>query len=83
MNENKIIQELYNVGLGLLLIIIVSTICILCKISDISKIKSNPLLKTEYEVELVNQTHIKVYNGKEVKTIHRDSLLNYFDNDNM
>ena len=41
-----------------------------------------PALKTEYELELITQDSVKIYNGKIVETIHLDDIQVYLELDN-
>lgn len=46
-------------------------------------IKSNkPSLITDYEMELISQDSLLIYNGSEVKQIHFDDIQQYIISDN-
>jgi len=40
------------------------------------------LFKPEYQIELLNQNDVRIYNGKTYKTIKFDSIQDYIINDN-
>lgn len=42
-----------------------------------------PILKTEYEIELINQDSIKIYNGSVLDTIPFNKLEEYIESDNL
>lgn len=40
-------------------------------------------IKTEYKIELLDQTNVKISNGKEVKVIPFEEISEYIENDNL
>jgi len=57
-------------------------VCILSIISINTKQSKTKLFKPEYQIELLNQNDVRIYNGKTYKTIQFDSIQDYIINDN-
>jgi len=55
----------------------------ICAQIDSNKEQSQTkLFKPEYQIELLNQNDVRIYNGKTYKTIQFDSIQDYIINDN-
>jgi len=72
--DNKLKQTL----LGLLIILLSPTPIIIKYYYD-----SKQIMKIEYEIELINQDSIKVYNGSILDTIPFNKLEKYIESDNL
>ncbi len=87
MKTIDFILTIFAIGMiGLIIIACVETNTekVIDKIdSTLSKTIANklPILKTEYELELITQDSVKIYNGKTVETIHLDDIQIYIELD--